>query len=117
MTISFTEIEPSESIEQAVTDWSILEEEGVMDVASRAARRVANQYERTSEFEDLLQVGYVFLATQHRQMRKALAEGGLGRLYHALWCDLTNHANAEMRKLSRNTSFEANLAKFDPEGV
>jgi hypothetical protein len=38
----------------------------------------------------------------------ALEEEGLGRLHHIVWCDLTNLAAKETRRLERNTSYEAN---------
>ncbi|WP_327292413.1 hypothetical protein [Streptomyces sp. NBC_01198] len=111
MNIEITEFSPSESVEEAMVDWSVLDVEGVREAAEKAARRVARQYDRL-EFEDLRQEAYLALAAHAGQMRAALAEGGLGRLHHAVWCDLTNLAAKETRRLERNTSYEANQATY-----
>lgn len=96
----------AESAEEAYADWALLDVEGVREAAQKAARRVARQYTRV-EYDDLLQEAYIVIATHPRQMRMALEEEGLGRLHHIVWCDLTNLAAKETRRLERNTSYEA----------
>lgn len=79
-------------------DWSVLEIEGVTDVAEAAARKVADQWS-VVEYEDLLQEAYIILASKPFEVREVLAKG-TGLLHHWLWCDLTNLAE----KLNRRSS-------------
>jgi hypothetical protein len=88
-------------------DWSVLEIEGVPEVAERAARRLTNEWAPTFEYEDVLQEAYLLLAAKPRQVHNALAEGGLGVLHHRLWADLTDYARAENRRTKLNVSYDA----------
>ncbi|UFD97983.1 hypothetical protein PQC18_gp45 [Streptomyces phage Pablito] len=77
MSIDIVEFEEGnyESAEQAYTDWSILDEEGVTGIAERAAKSMADQYSQTLEYEDAYQEALIFLATRPQRARQALTKG------------------------------------------
>lgn len=85
-------------------DWSILDEEGVVEIAESAARKVARKYQ-AADVEDLLQQAYIILATKTAEMRAAL-EGGKSHLFRVLWQDLTNLAKVQQDKANRNKALD-----------
>lgn len=93
-------------------DWSVLERDGVMDVAERAALRVTNEWAPSFAYEDLLQEALIFLSTK-RDLREGLDEGGLGVLHHRLWSDLTDYARKENRRLHLNLSYDELVEAVD----
>lgn len=73
------------------TDWTVLELDGVTDVAENAARHVARQYKDVTEYDDMLQEAYLLLATDEK-VRDYIDsdEVGLGALRHRIVQRLQN---------------------------
>jgi len=88
-------------------DWTVLEIEGVMEVAERAARKVAGKYENTTEVEDMLQEAYIILALMPQRVREC-SEGvrgaTLGTLCYELEHDLVDKIKRTAEKRSQLVS-------------
>ena len=91
-----------------VADWTVLDLDGVTDVARSAAARVAAQYRHTTEFDDLLQDAYLNLAEAADEVRGYLTDPdkGPGLLHHRLWCDLVDSVKTEAGRRTRQVSYE-----------
>lgn len=91
-------------------DWTVLEIEGVEDVARRAAKRVARDFSDTTTVEDATQDALILLATTSslRQTARDTAKG-LGMLYHELHMDLINRYRTEAQRRTRLVSLESVL--------
>ncbi|MEW1694459.1 hypothetical protein [Streptomyces sp. NPDC091278] len=92
-------------------DWGVLSRPGVLALAGRAARRIADGYEDslTIEYEDARQEAVIILATKPDMVRECLDDPalGLGVLYHRLVLDLMDRVKTEARHRVRHTSYEA----------
>ena len=98
-------------------DWSVLDIEGVKRTTASAARKVVQQY-ATADASDLEQEGLIILASKAEEVRAVIEKGGLNLLHHWLWCDLTNLANGDARKVSKNFSFEEGHERhYQSEGM
>lgn len=66
-----------------MTDWTVLDIDGVADIA---AARVARQYRHTAEYDDLLQATRIRLAQTADNVCGYLADDdkGLGPMHHRL---------------------------------
>jgi hypothetical protein len=89
-------------------DWSVLDIDGVADIAHSAAARVAGQYRHTTEYDDLLQDARIRLAQTAGDVRVYVTDPdkGLGLLHHHLWCDLVDSVKTDARRRSRHVSYE-----------
>lgn len=89
-------------------DWTVLDIDGVTDVARSAAARVAAQYQHTAEYDDLYQEALIRLAQTADVVRSYLADPrkGAGLLHHRLWCDLVDSVKTEAKHRSRHISYE-----------
>jgi hypothetical protein len=101
----FVEIEPSAPGDP---DWTILGLPGVMEVAEKAARKVAFDYSVAIEEDDALQEALIMLATR-QSLRDCLHNEalGLGALHHALYSDLVDKVKREAEKRCGHVSYEA----------
>lgn len=118
--IEFHDIEPSRSIEEALTDWSFLQDPEAVKVAERAARKIALQYEDTGtiEYDDAYQEALLLLSARKGLQDCLRSEGlGYGALYTRLCQDLVKLVRTEAKHRSRVVSYEKNLADFDSEVV
>lgn len=88
-----------------LADWSVLEIEGVVEVAERAAALVAKKWAPLLDYDDFYQEALVILTSRPDKTYDALEEG-LGVLHHRLWQDLTNYAAKENRRSHLNTSYD-----------
>jgi hypothetical protein len=105
-----------ESAEEARTDWSILEEEGVIGVAEVVAMKAADEYGLTLERDDAYQEALLLLATRSRQARAALALG-TGALHRWLRQRLRDKHLTEVKHRSGAASYEAVVDSYVPESV
>ncbi|MFG1602823.1 hypothetical protein [Actinoplanes sp. NPDC049265] len=89
-------------------DWSVLDIDGVTEVAQKAAAKVAAQYRNTTEYDDLYQEAVIRLAEQADNVRGYIADPskGLGLLHHRLWCDLVDMVKTEANRRTRHISYE-----------
>ncbi len=87
-------------------DWSVLEIDGVTDVASSASRRVAEQYHHTIERDDAYQEALILLARGANEVRAYVAADAMGLLHHWLYCDLVNIVETEAKHRSKHISYE-----------
>lgn len=91
-------------------DWTVLEIDGVMEVAEAAARTVTRQFgdNLTLEYEDALQEVYLILATKPADARRCLEDPHLGlRVLHKQLCqDLTDLVKTEAGKRDKHESYE-----------
>ena len=81
-----------------MTDWTVLELHGVMDAAEKAARRVAAEYSKWVEFDDMLQEGYIHLASDHEHVRRLVNEDKLDWVRYELYRRLSDVADKEYRR-------------------
>jgi hypothetical protein len=116
VTLNLIETEFTETFEEGATDWSILNEEGVIGVAEVVALKAGDQYGLTLERDDAYQECLTLLATRHRKAREALALG-TGALHRWLTQRLRDQVLTEAKYRSQHTSYEANLEAFNPETV
>lgn len=93
------------TVSAKLADWSLLEEDGVMDVAEQVARKVAAWL--GLEADDMLQDAYVLLATRPEAMRRALAERELAGLSQVLMQDLSDQHKRGAEKAARTESYDA----------
>ncbi|MCD2462486.1 hypothetical protein MBT42_02820 [Streptomyces sp. MBT42] len=114
MTLNLIDGSFTETFEEGTTDWSILDEEGVIGVAEVVALKAAEQYGLTLERDDAYQECLILLATRHRKAREALALG-TGALHKWLTQRLSNQTLTEAKNRSKGQSYEAALEKFNPE--
>lgn len=91
---------------QRIVDWSLIEHPDVSRMLKREAAKVARQYEGVLEVDDILQEGYIAVATQGHIVRAYLDNGDLGFLSRWIWQRLTNIAAKENTAHKRTTSFE-----------
>ena len=89
-------------------DWTVLDIDGVTDVARSAAAKVAAQYTHIAEYDDLYQDALIALATQPDTVRSYVNDPnqGLGLLRHWLWCGLVEAARTEAARSNRHISYE-----------
>ena len=89
-------------------DWTVLDIDGVADIAHSAAARVAAQYRHTTEYDDLLQEAHILLACAAGDVRDYLADDtkGPGQLHHRLWCDLVDSVKTDAKRRSQHLSYE-----------
>ncbi|MGV9312563.1 hypothetical protein ACWDR0_10245 [Streptomyces sp. NPDC003691] len=91
-------------------EWGVLSRPGVLALAGRAARRIANGYEDTltMEYEDARQEAVIILATKPAMVNECLDDPdlGLGVLYHRLVLDLVDRVKTEAKHRVRHTSYE-----------
>lgn len=92
----------------SATDWTVLDIEGVTEVISKAAQKVANQYASTAaaEYDDLYQEGLIIAAQHADLVRQAIEDHGLGRVHHFVWCDLVDLVKTEAKHLSTRVSWD-----------
>lgn len=93
-------------------DWSVLDEEGIIDVCRRASYKMARQYGLTIEQEDAEQEAYLILARNAERVRKQLKDYGLGVVYHELICDLMNSVQTQAKHRAKHTSLDAGLDRY-----
>lgn len=95
--------------DESNSGWDVLEIEGVMQVARKAAARVASEYEGTIERDDAEQEAAILLATKADMVREVLGnpELGLGVLYRRLVQDLTDLVKTEAKRRSKHVSYES----------
>jgi hypothetical protein len=78
----------------------------VMDVIHQSAKRINRDYDRFSEYEDLVQECHIFLATK-ADLREAIEDENYGLLQYRLEADLKNLLDAEVRRTEKNISYDA----------
>lgn len=88
-----------------LADWSVLEIEGVVEVAERAAALAAKRWAPLPDYDDFYQEALYILAYHPHKTYDALEEG-LGVLHHRLWQDLTDYARKENRRSHLNISYD-----------
>lgn len=88
-------------------DWTVLQLDGVADVAQKAASKVAAKFINVIDYDDLHQDAVIILASHRDTVQGYIDRDELGYLFHWLWCDLTNIANREATKKNRQISYEA----------
>ncbi|MFE9924238.1 hypothetical protein ACFYQA_22450 [Streptomyces sp. NPDC005774] len=103
------------SAEEALADWSILDESDVESVARAVSRQMARDYSHTLEVEDTYQEAVVFLATRPRAARQALA-GGPGMLNRWLVQRIGNKFLTEQKRRSEHKSWEVNQGQLEAQG-
>lgn len=88
-----------------MTNWSVLENEGVAEVIERAARRVAGnpRYANATEYDDLVQEGRILVATEP-DLLAVVDEPGL--LHHRLVQDLSDLVKTAGRRRDRTVSYD-----------
>ena len=89
-------------------DWTVLDIDGVTNVARTAAARVAGQYRYVAEYDDLYQDALIRLAQAPDVVRDYLTDPdkGLDLLRHWLWCDLVDTTRTEAARRNRHVSYE-----------
>jgi hypothetical protein len=89
-------------------DWTVLDIDGVTEIARSAAIRVATQYKHTAECDDLYQEALIRLAEDAHVVREYIADlgKGLGMLHHRLWCDLVDMVKTDANRRTRHVSYE-----------
>ncbi|ANT41050.1 hypothetical protein BI024_gp46 [Streptomyces phage Nanodon] len=103
------------SAEQAQADWSLVSGDPnkptEYDTALvKAARRMVREYGRgTVDYDDLIQEGYIILATRSQAMRTAHSLGE-GILVNALYQDLTDKVKATVARNNGRQSLDVYLA-------
>lgn len=94
-------------------DFNYLDNKTVLDVIKQAARRVHRKFdEQYSEVEDLIQEAHVAIATS-ADLLEAVDSEDYGLLQYRLEMDLTNLVQKEVRRTSKNISFDALLDAQD----
>ena len=85
MTMNITELEVAdyETAEQAATDWSILGESDIIEIADAVAWRFADDYPNLFSYDDALQEVRLILASRAATARSVAADGP-GLLYRWL---------------------------------
>jgi predicted DNA-binding protein (UPF0251 family) len=78
----------------------------VMDVIRQAAKRIHRKFEQYSEYEDLVQEAHVMVSIGDDHQR-AIANEDYGYLQHQLELDLMNLLDKEVRRTSKNISYDA----------
>ncbi len=87
-------------------DWTVLELDGIPEIAHRAARKVAAEYAGLVDADDQRQDALILLATNAELVREHLAAGTLGRLHRWLWCRLVDKARPIARRANQTISYE-----------
>lgn len=87
-------------------DWSILEDDGVVEVAMRAASKVAHDYSGTIGADDAYQEATIILATKSEMFRDCAATLGLGVVHTRLWQDLVDSIKTEAGHRGEHISLE-----------
>ncbi|WDS51761.1 DNA binding protein [Streptomyces phage Triumph] len=103
-----------ETAEEARTDWSIVTEE-VDGIAQRAARKAAEQFSSTLEYDDAYQEALILLATRPDKAREALGMGA-GALNRWLGQRLRDKHLTEAKHRSKAKSWEVNQAQLEAQG-
>ncbi|MEU9126553.1 hypothetical protein AB0D08_00295 [Kitasatospora sp. NPDC048540] len=114
--IEIVDIEPSQSIEEAVTDWSLIEVHEVATAAKSAARSFARDYEGAVEAGDMEQELLIEFASRSSMVHEVLAtmEKPIGVLTFRGYRLLRDKFKTQATHLRKNRSYEAELAKFNP---
>lgn len=86
------------------TDWTVLEIDGVRDLATTAARKLSQQYASTIEFEDAEQEALLILASS-TETRTMLASGA-GLLHRWLYQRLQDLVKVQANHRSKHISYE-----------
>jgi len=87
--------------------WTVLDIEGVREVATQAARRVNRRYSQVTELDDLTQDALILIATKGDLL--SCLEGDepeLGLLQYRVEMDLVNKAQTAANQQQRNIPFE-----------
>ncbi|MFJ3775197.1 hypothetical protein ACIPX0_26225 [Streptomyces sp. NPDC090075] len=113
MSLNLMDVEFSTSTDER-PDWSVVTEE-VDGIALRAARRAADQYAGTLEFEDAYQESLILLATRPSKARAAY-QAGPGALYRWLSQRLRDEHLTEAKHRSKAKSWEVNQAQLEAQG-
>ena len=90
-------------------DWTVLDIDGVTDVARNAATRLARQYATTIEYDDAFQEALIRLAHRPTRVRQCASETGeatLGTLCNELYGDLVDTIKTEAKHRNRHLSYE-----------
>lgn len=94
-------------------DFNYLDNKTVLDVIKQAARRVHRKFdEQYSEVEDLIQEAHIAIATT-ANLLGAIESEDYGLLQFRLEQDLTDLVHKEVRRTSKNISFDALLEAQD----
>lgn len=104
-----------ETAEQAAADWSILDDEEVLGIAQRAARKASEEYGLTLEYEDAYQEAQLLLATRPNKARAALNVGP-GALFRWLGQRLRDDHLTEVKHRSTAKSWEVNQEQLEALG-
>lgn len=87
----------------------------VTDVIRQSAKRISRQYDKYSEYDDLVQECHVFLSTK-ADLQEAIAEENYGLLQYRLEADLKNLLDAEVRRTEKNISYDGLLDSVEGGG-
>ncbi|MBQ0949275.1 MULTISPECIES: hypothetical protein [unclassified Streptomyces] len=104
-----------ESAEEALADWSILDEPEVESVARAVSRQMARDYPHALEVEDAYQEAVVFLASRPAVARRALSDGP-GMLNRWLVQRMRDKFLTDQKRRSEHKSWEVNQDQLEAQG-
>ena len=87
----------------------------VMDVICQSAKRINREFERFSEYEDLVQECHIFVSTK-ADLQEAIEQENYGLLQYRLEADLKNLLDAEVRRNGKNISYDALMESQEGDG-
>ncbi|GGL01742.1 hypothetical protein [Mangrovihabitans endophyticus] len=87
-------------------DWTVLDLNGIPEIAHRAARKVATEYAGLVDLDDQRQDALILLATNPILVREHIEAGALGRLHRWIWCRLIDKARPIARRANQTISYE-----------